>query len=129
MIFHNIMLGLLVSFIISAVFVEVFKCHPLLRSWDLKGYGIPDHPVTCVPVTKYGLAFNIIHVLLDFALLSVPVIVFCRMKMNMSKRIRLIFVFSIGCVSVIGSVNRQIIMVQDALDVTCKCNHLYQIQV
>ena len=126
MIFHNIMLGLLVSFIISAVLLEVFKCHPVLKSWDLKGYGIPDHPVTCIPVTKYGLPLNIIHVILDFALLSVPVIVFCRMKMNMSKRIRLIFLFSIGCISVVGSVNRQIIMVRNAMDLTCKYNQLDQ---
>lgn len=120
MIFHNIMLGLLVSFIISAVLLEVFKCHPVLRSWDLRGYGIMDQPVSCIPVTKYGLALNIIHVILDFALLSVPVIVFCKMKMNMSKRIRLIFLFSIGCMSVVGSVNRQIIMVKNSMDLTCK---------
>ena len=124
MIFHNIMLGLLVSYIISAILLEVFKCHPVLTSWDLKGYGIKEQPVSCIPVTKYGLPLNIIHVILDFALLSVPVIVFCRMKMNMSKRIRLIFLFSIGCVSVIGSVNRQIIMVKNSMDLTCKYKHL-----
>lgn len=129
MILHNIMLGLLVSFIISAILLEVFKCHPILSRWDLKDIGKQDQPVTCIPVTQYGLALNIIHVILDFALLSVPVIVFCRMKMNMSKRIRLIFLFSIGCISVVGSVNRQIIMVQNALDVTCKFNLFYQPQV
>lgn len=124
MIFHNIMLGLLVSFIVSAILLEVFRCHPLLGSWNMKSYGIKDQPVSCIPITQYGLALNIIHVILDFALLSVPVVVFCKMKMNMSKRIRLIFLFSIGCVSVIGSVNRQIIMVQNPLDLTCKYNHL-----
>ena len=124
MIFHNIMLGLIVSFIISAIFLELFKCRPFLKSWDLLAYGKMDQPLKCISVVQYGLALNIIHCLLDFALLSVPVIVFCKLKMNMSKRIRLIALFSIGCISVIGSVNRQIIMVQNALDVTCKYNHL-----
>ena len=129
MIFHNVMLGLIVSFIISAIFVELFKCRPFLKSWDLLAYGEMDQPLKCISVVQYGLALNIIHCLLDFALLSVPVIVFCKLKMNMSKRIRLIALFSIGCVSVIGSVNRQIIMVENALDVTCKYNHLYPINL
>lgn len=128
MIFHNVMLGILVVFIMSAIFLQVFKCLPVLSSWGLKAYGSPVHPVTCINITQYGLALSVTHVILDFALLSVPVIVFCKLKMSMSKRIRLIALFSIGCVSVIGSVNRQIITVQNNLDVTCKYNRLYQIQ-
>ena len=120
MIFHNIMLGLLVAYIISAICVQVFKCRPVLKGWDLKAYGISEQPVTCIPLTPVALGLNITHVLLDFALLSVPVIVFCRMKMNMSKRIRLISLFSIGSVSVLGSVMRQIKQDQNDLDVTCK---------
>lgn len=129
MIFHNIMLGLLVSFIISAICVQVFKCRPILKAWDLKAYGIPDQPLTCIPLTPVALGFNIAHVVLDFALLSVPVIVFCRIKMNMSKRIRLISLFSIACVSVLGSVMRQIKQVEHNLDVTCKYKHPYQLQI
>ena len=121
MIFHNTMLGLIVSFIVTAIFLELLKCRPLMKSWDLKAYGKTQK---CIGVAQFGLALNIIHCLLDFALLSVPVIVFCKMKMNMSKRIRLIALFSIGCVSVIGSVNRQIVMAANALDVTCKYNRL-----
>ncbi|KAL2046515.1 hypothetical protein ABVK25_011796 [Lepraria finkii] len=118
MIYHTILLVLIVTFIITSIFIQVFKCLPVLHSWGFLGYGEPAQPVKCVTINTYSLALNVTHVILDFALLSVPIIVFCKMKMSKSKRIRLIFLFSIGAVSVIGSVNRQIIMQQNALDVT-----------
>lgn len=120
MMYHNTLLVLIVVFIITSIFVSVFKCIPVLHSWGFTGYGKPAQPVKCITINQYSLALNVTHVILDFLLLMVPVIIFCKMKMSKSKRIRLIFLFSIGAVSVIGSVNRQLVTQHNALDVTCK---------
>ena len=121
MICHNTLLGLICCFILGAVFVEVFKCSPPLKQWGLLGFGRPRNaPSHCLKVKDYALPLNILHIIFDFALLSVPVIVLSKMKMSTSKRVRLLFLFSIGSVSCIGSIMRQVVSMQKSTDMTCE---------
>ena len=121
MICHNVMLGLISCWILSTIFIEVFKCTPVLTQWGFLGFGRPANPPShCIKAKSYGLALSAIHIIFDFALLSVPLIVLSKMRMSTSKRVRLIFLFSIGSVSCIGSVMRQIIAFRKSKDMTCE---------
>jgi len=124
MICHNVMLGLISCFILALVFGEVFKCSPPLTQWGFLGFGRAASPPThCLKAKEYGLALSVLHIIFDFALLSVPLIVLGKMRMSTSKRIRLVLLFSVGSVSCIGSVMRQVIAYQTSEDATCEGDH------
>lgn len=58
---------------------------------------------------------------MDLCLLAVPLIVLWKLRMSWMTRLRLYFVFSIGSVSVVGSVMRQIEQEQlGSADILCR---------
>ena len=64
---------------------------------------------------------------MDFALLSVPLIVLWKVRMGWGTKLRLYFVFSIGAMSCIGSVMRQIEQKRLSSDVLCESFHVWRI--
>ena len=67
-----------------------------------------------------GIALSVVHIALDFALLSVPLIVLWKIKMSTAKKLRIGFLFSVGAVSCIGSVMRQLTQYHRSADFTCQ---------
>lgn len=110
MIAHYVFLALVVAFMITALFSEVFQCTGPV---DLKfsPLALGRHPTNhkCLDGNKLGYGLAIIHSTFDFALLMVPLVILYQMRMSTGKKIRLGFLFSIGAVSCIGSVMRQIV--------------------
>ena len=67
-----------------------------------------------------GIALSIVHIAFDFVLLSVPLIVLWKIKMSAAKKLRVSFLFSVGAISCVGSVMRQIAQYRVFADTTCQ---------
>lgn len=113
MIAHYVFLALIVGFMITALFTELFQCTgPVSLKFSLVALG--RHPTgnKCLNGNKLGYGLAIIHSTFDFALLTVPLIVLYQMRMSTGTKLRLGFLFSIGALSCIGSVMRQVVQAQ-----------------
>ena len=121
MIAHYVFLALVVGFMITALFSELFQCTgPVNLKFSPLAKGRHPTPNKCINGNKLGYGLAIIHSTFDFALLTVPLIVLYSMKLSTGTKIRLAFLFSIGSVSCIGSVMRQVVQAEiyDDLDFT-----------
>ena len=117
MVAHYVFLALIVGFIITALFTEIFQCTgPVDLKFSLIALG--RHPTghKCLDGNELGYGLAIIHSTFDFALLTVPLIVLYQMRMSTGKKIRLGFLFSIGALSCIGSVMRQVVQTRTLND-------------
>lgn len=110
MIAHYVFLALIVAFMITALFSELFQCAgPVSLKFSLIALGRHPTGTKCINGNKLGYGLAIIHSTFDFALLTVPLIVLYQIRMSTGTKIRLGFLFSIGALSCIGSVMRQVI--------------------
>lgn len=120
MIAHNVFLVLLVCYIVIALFVSLFECSPATSQYSLIRLGKIAKPAKCLNFNTIGIVLSSFHVVFDFALLSVPLIILYKINMNLSKKIRLAFLFSIGSISCIGSALRQHYQGQNHADYLCE---------
>ena len=110
MIAHYVFLALVVCFMMTALFAELFQCTgPINLKFSVLALGRHHTGRKCRDGNKLGYGLAIVHSTFDFALLTVPLIVLYQMRMSVGKKIRLGFLFSIGSLSCIGSIMRQII--------------------
>lgn len=119
MIAHNVFLCLLVVYIITAFFLNLFTCVPALSQYGLIRYGALASAPKCMDANAIGISLSIIHIAFDFMLLSVPLIVLWKIKMSVAKKARIGFLFSVGAISCIGSVMRQFSQFHYSADLTC----------
>ncbi|CZS93231.1 related to integral membrane protein PTH11 [Rhynchosporium agropyri] len=108
LIFNNVFLVLLVAYIILSLFWTIFQCNPAFAGWDPIRVAKEGKEFQCMSDNIVGSTLSVIHVIMDFVLLSVPLIVLWKVRMGWGTKLRLYFVFSIGAVSCVGSVMRQI---------------------
>ncbi len=107
---HYAFLVLVIGFMIAALFTELCQCRgPVNLKYSLRDRGRYPTNVKCLDGNKLGYGIAIVHSFLDFCLLCVPLIVLYQMKMTLSKKVRLGFLFSVGLVSCVGSVMRQVV--------------------
>lgn len=119
---HYIFLFLLVCYIIITLFLEMFKCHPAASQYSLIRTGQVANRVQCWDCDDVAIGLSAVHVAFDFALLSVPLIILYKIKMDLAKKIRLAVLFSVGSVSCIASVMRHYSQYQTRYrpDLTCE---------
>ena len=111
----------MITYTLSALFVNAFQCKDGVQ-YDLIKYGKGGGGNgKCIGQNIVQDVFIVFHVVFDFCLLSVPLIILFKMKTNTSKKIRLAFLFSIGSISCIGSAMRLKTKVDANPDRTCKC--------
>ena len=120
MVIHNILLILLVSYVLVAMFLSLFQCRPALVNYDLIKTGKLSHPLVCLDTNSLGIGLSVVHIVFDFVLLSVPIIVLVKVKMDLATKIRIGFLFSVGSISCIGSIMRQKLQTMEGLDASCK---------
>lgn len=120
LLFNNVFLVLLVIYILVSLFWNIFLCNPVWGGWDAIRLGREGVVAKCFPVGKMGTILSTIHVIMDFGLLAVPLIVLWKVKMGWRTRGRLYVVFAVGGVSMIGSILRQIEQTKLSTDVLCK---------
>ncbi|RDW65328.1 hypothetical protein BP5796_10020 [Coleophoma crateriformis] len=107
-IFNNVFLGLLTAYLIAALFMNIFQCLPAYGGWDAIRIGKEGVAAKCQSDSVFGSALSTIHVIMDFGLLSVPIIVLWKVKMSFGTKLRLYIVFGFGGMSAIGSIVRQV---------------------
>lgn len=120
LLFNNVFLVLLVIYILVSLFWNIFLCSPVWGGWDAIRLGRENVVAKCFPVGTMGTIMSTIHVIMDFGLLAVPLIVLWKVKMGWRTRGRLYIVFAVGGVSMIGSILRQIEQTKLSSDVLCK---------
>ena len=101
---HNVFLFLVISYTIIAIFATSLQCTPYGTQFSLIRIG--QVSVKCIDGKRLLDSLLIIHVVFDFALLSVPLLVLYKIRMNVSRKIRLAFLFSVGSISCVGSAVR-----------------------
>jgi Fungal rhodopsin domain len=125
-IFNNIFLFLLFVYINLALFWNIFQCDPPYAGWDAIRTAKRGKRFHCTSDTIVGSALSVIHVFMDFGLLSVPLIDLWKVRMSWFTRLRSYFVFSIASMSVIGSILRQIEQERISMtDILCKAHLTY----
>ena len=123
---HYTMLFLLVVYTITVLFLEIFKCSPPASQFSMIRVGQVEDRLKCLSFNKVGISLSAVHVTFDFALLSVPLIILYKIKMDRSKKIRLAILFSVGLMSCIASAMRHHVQVraQGRPDLTCESSLL-----
>jgi hypothetical protein len=119
-IFNIGFLVLLFVYIMLSLFWTLFQCNPPYAGWNPIRTAREGKKFHCISDNIVGSTLSVIHVIMDFGLLSVPLIVLWNVRMGWGTRFRLYFVFSIGAMSFIGSVVRQIEQERLSTDILCK---------
>jgi len=121
MMVHNIFLVLIVSYVITSIFLDIFSCNPPILDMRLSRLGESQKPRHCLSTNAVVIPLSVIHVVFDFALLSIPIIILCKMQMSLSKKIRISFLFAVGAISCLGAVMRLVYFNRKHIDLTCTC--------
>lgn len=111
--------GLLVAYAIIVVFTNMFQCNPPRANWDSIAAGKLDRPAKCIPELALVGPLSVMHIVMDFCLLTVPVIVLWKLQMSWKHKVRLFIVFAFGAISCIGSVMRQVVQNSLTTDPLC----------
>ena len=120
MIAHNTFLVLLVGYIVAAPVAIAFSCNPPVLLFRLETLGRTTGQRRCFNQNKALIPLSALHTAFDFALLAVPLVVLFKMQMDISRKIRLCVLFSVGSLSCIGAVMRCLMQSSKQPDITCK---------
>jgi len=115
-----ISLFIVLSLLISTVFVNIFQCSPVTPFFSIIALGKMEDPadLICINVNAVSLSFRALHICTDWMLLSVPIIIIYRLNVSMTIKLRLALVFGIGAMSSIATIVRETIIFNDNPDVT-----------
>lgn len=98
----------LVVYIGLAVFWDVLSCSPFQSQWDRHYSGQLETPPVCYMEGIQGKFFNITHVVQGVMLLSSPVIILWRVRMDRAKKTRLFIIWASGAIAVLCGLMRLI---------------------
>ena len=115
---HNAFLVLIIGFIVASLLASLFQCTPIAVQYSLVDLGSLSKAPQCIDSNLLRSTLDILHSIFSFALLYLSTIFLNQMKMSTSTKLRLGFLFSIGLVSCIGSIVRQIFAHQKNVDIT-----------
>lgn len=127
---HWTYLALLMSILPICVFLNIFTCLPVATSFTLQAIAkVPDpRTIKCLNLNSVSLATRILHIITDWLLLPVPIIIIWRLQMPVSRKIRLMLVFCVGVISSIASVMRNILISRATLDLTCTSLNPFELE-
>ena len=121
---HWTYLVLLVFLMAICVMFNIFPCSPIATYFTLQSVAEVPDPTTikCLNLNAISLATQICHIVTDWLLLPVPLIIIWQLQMPLSRKIRLMLVFCVGFISSLASVIRNVLTQEltSDVDVTCK---------
>ncbi|THZ80272.1 hypothetical protein D6C84_07554 [Aureobasidium pullulans] len=115
---NDFFLFLLVGYTLLALFWSCFQCSPAPAMWDKIHSGQLARPAKCWSTLVVANALSIIHVVMDFVLLLTPIVVLWKVRLNKGTKIRLFIVFSMGSLSCVASVLRELAQKSISKDIT-----------
>jgi hypothetical protein len=80
----------LVPSVLWGVFASIFFCNPVRKVWR------PMVPGKCISTRTYWVSVSAVNIVLDFAVLALPIPVISRLKLPMRQKIALVGVFLLG---------------------------------
>lgn len=101
-------LATLAIYIIGATFWFCFSCDPPRSQWDKWYSGQLEEPATCINTAVQGQVLNIVHVVQGVILLSSPVVILWKVKMDIKKKMRLFFIWAVGLLVVLFGLLRML---------------------
>lgn len=122
-IFHWTFFAALVLYFLTVIFMFMFQCKPPGGNFNLIEAGHRDKTTVCMSDALVTAILSGLHALMDLMLLAIPITVLWKVKMNFNAKLRLYVLFSIGSMSLIGSIMRQTAQAKlegVSLDPTCK---------
>lgn len=122
-IYHYVMLACLAGYALGVIFMFGLNCNPPLVAWRISDMGRRDYMTKCnltLKSIKPNVAISVLHVVFDLFLLPVPLIVMRRLQMAKTERIRMVFLFLIGLLSMVGAIMRATQLKLRAKDSFCK---------
>ena len=119
---HWTYLSVLFCLLPVTVLLNVFACIPIPAYYTLQGIANVKDPRTirCISQDGLGYATRALHIITDWFLLPVPLIIIWRLQMPWSRKIRLMAVFCIGFISSVASIMRNVLTERLGSDITCK---------
>jgi hypothetical protein len=116
---HWTFFSLLVAYTLTALFMNVFQCNPPKANFDSIATGKLSSAPKCITENQLGSTLSSMHVVMDFCLLAVPIIVLWKIQMDWLLKAQFFFVFGVGAMSCIGSVLRQVAQAKLKKDPLC----------
>lgn len=89
----KIIIGLSIAWGIETALVGTFSCTPVSAFWDL---GIKKEDKKCIDTTTFFIANSTFHIVLDIAILVIPMRKVWPLKMTVQKKIVVSFMFLLG---------------------------------
>lgn len=121
---HWTYLALLICIMPICVFLNIFPCSPIATYFTLQSIAEVADPKTikCLDQNAISLATRYLHIVTDWLLLPVPLIIIWRLQMPVSRKVRLMLVFCVGLISSIASIIRNVLTerLTTDIDITCK---------
>ncbi|MCJ1350675.1 MAG: hypothetical protein MMC33_000656 [Icmadophila ericetorum] len=96
---------------VATLLSTIFECTPIAAFWD---YTIPD--AHCINFHAWYIATNVPTIVIDFAILALPVSVFWNLQLSLGRRAGLIGIFMLGTVASIISIFRVVANVSASLN-------------
>jgi hypothetical protein len=118
-----VLIGLVTCFGLGNTFSNIFQCKPISFFWD--GWR-EDMSGNCpVDVQLFGFIRGGVEIILDLAILILPLPMLARLNMSRKKKLRVMSMFCIGFIITIVSCLRLQAFVQFAAtkNPTCMCPH------
>lgn len=91
---------------VGAVFWFCFSCDPPRAQWDKLYSGAMAEPATCIDTSMQGKLLNVAHVVQGVILLSSPVVILWKVRMDAKKKMRLFFIWTVGLLVVLFGLMR-----------------------
>lgn len=102
-IFCDVLVASLTVYVLYALFSTSLFCTPIKAGWSMFVRGELDEPATCIDTYNNAKALSIIHLVQGAILLASPVIMLWKVRMSLSKKIRLFAFWFIGGLAVLGA--------------------------
>ncbi|GJC91240.1 integral membrane protein [Colletotrichum higginsianum] len=104
----NVFIASVVAYMILAIFFNVFACDPPAIQWDLALRGRLEPMPTCIDLGVQAKILSGIHVAQGLMLLFIPIVILWKVRMQTAKKVRLFAIWTIGGVTVLGGLLRQL---------------------
>ncbi|KAL8646372.1 MAG: hypothetical protein Q9226_006885 [Calogaya cf. arnoldii] len=105
---HWAFIGILIVFILCTIFLSTFQCRPAKGAWNIMATGHLAKSPVCIPDPDISFPLSVIHIVLDFCLLAVPILVLWKIQLPWNTKIRLYILFAAGALTCFAAVMRRV---------------------
>ncbi|RYO94431.1 hypothetical protein DL766_002779 [Monosporascus sp. MC13-8B] len=92
---------------ILITFVTIFQCNPIRKAWEF------ELPGECHPYLYLFIAIQVLNIVLDCAILVLPISAVMKLQMSRANKIGVAGIFALGGLSIIFAIIRLAILIKD----------------